>query len=119
MRDEIKRGEVYYANLAPVIGSEQHGENRPVIVIQNNRGNTHSPTIIVAPITSKGWRKQKLPTHVRLNGTGILADTSIALLEQIKTIDRSRIGSYIGTLNEESMCHLNKALAVSVGLKGR
>jgi mRNA interferase MazF len=116
MKKIIKRGDIYYADLNPVVGSEQGGKIRPVVIIQNNTGNLHSPTVIVAAITSRGAHKQILPTHASLLGYKILKENSIVLLEQIRTIDKIRLGAYVGTLNEFWMVDVNNALAVSVGL---
>jgi len=113
MERTILRGDIYYADLNPVVGSEQGGI-RPALVIQNNTGNKHSPTIIVAAITSK--TKSKLPTHVFLSQVNFLGDGSIALLEQIRTIDKKRLSDHIGTLDDELMNKVNCALALSVGL---
>lgn len=109
------RGDLYYANLGQGIGSEQRGY-RPVLIIQNNIGNNFSPTVIVAPITSRIGIKSKLPTHYFLNtGVGLEAP-SIVLLEQVRTIDKKRLDSYIGHLSEIHTEGINKALAISVGL---
>ncbi len=110
---EIKRGDIFYADLQPVIGSEQGGI-RPVLVIQNNVGNHFSPTVIVAAITSR--RKNRMPTHVRLFRQQGLRKVSYVLLEQIRTIDRERLNDYIGTLNEKVMTDVDKAIEVSIGL---
>ena len=110
----MRRGDIYYANLDPVIGSEQGGI-RPVVVIQNNVGNHYSPTTIVAAITSKD-DKAKVPTHVKVKVEG-LSRTSIILLEQIRTIDKSRLRSYVNTLTDETMGIVDAALAISVDLR--
>lgn len=109
----MKRGQVYYADLSPVVGSEQGGI-RPVVIIQNDTGNRHSPTVIIAAITSQ-LDKAKLPTHIRLDGNG-LQKNSIALLEQIRTIDKRRLKEKIGELNTKTMSQIDKALKISVGL---
>lgn len=109
------RGDLYYADLGYGIGSEQKG-NRPVVIIQNNVGNKHSPTVIIAAITSKANVKAKLPTHYYLDAGNGLALPSIVLLEQIRTIDKRRLSDYIGRLNETHIRGINHALAVSVGL---
>ena len=111
----ILRGDLYYADLTPVIGCEQGGI-RPVLIIQNNVGNLHSPTVIVAVVTSRN-SKHSLPTHVPLNPnySGLKAE-SILLLEQIRTIDRSRLKEYIGHLESEIMHLVDGAIAVSLGL---
>lgn len=116
----IRRGDVYYADLDPVVGSEQGGV-RPVLIIQNNIGNRYSPTIIVAAIT--GRPKKLLPTHVFVGvsqfynpcGSG-LQKNSFILLEQIRTLDRERLLDYAGCVNRQKMGEINEALAVSVGL---
>ena len=112
---QTQRGEIYYANLAPVVGSEQGG-TRPVLVIQNNVGNNHSTTIIVAAIT--GYVKGKhQPTHVRLKGAacGLFRDSTV-LLEQIRTLDKSRLAEYMGSVGEDKMAEIDAALKISVGL---
>lgn len=110
----IKRGDIYYADLSPVVGSEQGGK-RPVIVVQNNMGNQFSPTVIVAVLTSK--LKKRLPTHIDIgSGEGNLTMDSTVLLEQIKTIDKSRLGRYIGSVTDQKMGEINQAMAVSLGL---
>lgn len=116
MPKQIYRGEMYYADLSPVIGSEQGGI-RPVLIIQNNIGNLYSPTVIVAAMTGKVERKTKLPTHYIVNGYSGLQEDSIVLLEQIRTIDKSRLKSYIGQIRPDDMERVNQCLAVSVGLK--
>lgn len=110
---EIKRGEIYYADLSPVLGSEQGGI-RPVSILQNDTGNQFSPTTIVAAIT--GRKKAELPTHIFLLCKE-LPKSSIVLLEQIRTIDKSRIGAYIGKADEKLMQTVDRALAVSMGMK--
>ena len=111
----IKRGDILYADLSPVIGSEQGGV-RPVLVIQNDIGNKYSPTIIVAAITSQ-INKAKLPTHVEINAEeyGIVKD-SVILLEQIRTIDKKRLKEKVGHLSEEMMKKVDDGLLVSFGL---
>lgn len=112
---KIKRGEVYYADLSPVRGSEQGGQ-RPVVIIQNNIGNHFSPTVIVAAITAK-MAKAKLPTHVEVGSSelGLLKD-SVVLLEQIRTIDKSRLIQKLGALDDFVMLNINNALLVSLDL---
>jgi mRNA interferase MazF len=111
----VYRGDLYYADLSPVIGSEQGGV-RPVLVIQNNTGNRHSPTVIVAAITSRTTKAQ-LPTHVPIkrSESGLKCDSTI-LLEQVRTIDRSRLKEYIGQLSSGLMDKTDKALYISLGL---
>ena len=110
---EIKRNEIYYADLNPVKGSEQGGI-RPVLVIQNDTGNKHSPTTIVAAITSKE-EKAKLPTHVEVDSCGV-ERKSLALLEQIRTIDKSRLIKYVGKLDGATVKEINEAISISLGL---
>ncbi|MGB9781151.1 MAG: type II toxin-antitoxin system PemK/MazF family toxin [Caldanaerobacter sp.] len=111
----VKRGDLFYADLSPVIGSEQGGV-RPVLIIQNDIGNKYSPTVIVAAITSQ-INKAKLPTHVEINGSeyGLQKD-SVILLEQIRTIDKKRLREKIGHLDPEMMEKVNEALQISLGL---
>lgn len=111
----VKRGDVYYADLSPVIGSEQGGV-RPVLVLQNNVGNKYSPTIIISAITSQ-VNKSKLPTHIEINATDFgLSKDSVVLLEQIRTIDKKRLREKIGHLNEDVMHQVNEALQISFGM---
>ena len=109
------RGDMYYADLGQGIGSEQAGY-RPVVIIQNNTGNKHSPTVIVAAISSKVGVKPKLPTHYFINAECGLKLPSIVLMEQIRTLDKQRLTKYIGRLSSKHIQGLNHALAVSVGL---
>lgn len=111
----IKRGDIYYADLRPVIGSEQGGI-RPVLIVQNDTGNKHSPTVICVAITSK-MNKAKLPTHVELSAKkyGIVKD-SVILLEQIRTIDKTRLKEKVCHLDEEVIKRIDKALCVSLSL---
>jgi len=111
----VKRGDIYYADLSPVIGSEQGGV-RPVLIVQNDIGNKYSPTVIAAAITSQ-INKAKLPTHIEINAQkyGLLKD-SVILLEQIRTIDKKRLREKIGRLDEELMDKVNEALSISFGL---
>ena len=111
---DIFRGEIYYADLSPVVGSEQGGV-RPVLVIQNNVGNKYSPTVIVAAITSK-LSKAKLPTHIELPSERYnLPKNSVALLEQISTLDKRRLQEKITTLSPDKMREVNKAILISLG----
>ena len=112
---QIHRGDIYYADLSPVVGSEQGG-SRPVLIIQNNTGNHFSPTVIAAAIT--GYTKRdRQPTHVRINpSTCGLPQNSTILLEQLRTLDKSRLNEYMGSVDEEKMREVNAALGVSVGL---
>lgn len=111
----IRRGDIYYADLRPVIGSEQGGI-RPVLIIQNDVGNKHSPTVICAAITSK-MNKAKLPTHIELDASryGIVKD-SVILLEQLRTIDKKRLKDKVCHLDQEIMYKVNRALLVSLDL---
>ena len=110
----IKRGELYYADLSPVVGSEQGGV-RPILVVQNDTGNKYSPTIIAAAVTSK-LTKAKLPTHIELsaNEFGLTKD-SVILLEQIRTLDKRRLKERIGELSIDTMKKVNVALLISLG----
>ena len=110
----IKRGELYYADLSPVVGSEQGGI-RPILIVQNDTGNKYSPTIIAAAITSK-MTKAKLPTHIELsaNEFGLIKD-SVILLEQIRTLDKRRLKERIGELSPMTMSKVNSALLISLG----
>ncbi len=114
MNQSILRGQLYYADLNPVVGSEQGGI-RPVLVIQNDVGNKHSPTVIVAAITSKSMNAI-LPTQHILPVQNGLDRESIVLLEQIRTIDKRRLKEHVGALGQGDMQAVDKALAVSVGL---
>ncbi len=111
----VRRGDIYYADLRPVVGSEQGGI-RPVLIIQNNNGNKHSPTVICAAITSK-MNKAKLPTHVALEAEryGIVKD-SVVLLEQVRTIDKSRLREKVCHLDDNILVKINTALEVSLAL---
>lgn len=115
MNHTYLRGDMYYADLGKGIGSEQEGY-RPVVIIQNNVGNKHSPTVIIASITSKKDAKAKLPTHYLLEAENGLELPSLVLLEQLRTIDKRRLSSFIGRLPEKHIQGINHALAVSVGL---
>ena len=112
--EQIKRGEIYYADLSPVVGSEQGGV-RPVLIIQNDVGNKYSPTVIVSAITSQ-LGKAKLPTHIELPAEKYnLPKNSVALLEQIRTLDKRRLQEKVTTLSPEKMREVNKALLISLG----
>lgn len=111
----IKRGDIYYADLSPVVGSEQGGV-RPVLIVQNNVGNKYSPTVIAAAITSQQF-KTKMPTHISVNAAVCgLSKDSVVLLEQIRTLDKKRLREKMGNLPEDDMTKINKALSVSIGL---
>ncbi len=110
----IKRGELYYADLSPVVGSEQGGV-RPILIVQNDTGNKYSPTIIAAAITSQ-INKAKLPTHIELNANEFgLMKNSVILLEQIRTLDKRRLKERIGELSIATMKKVNAALLISLG----
>ena len=112
---KLKRGQIYYADLSPVIGSEQGGL-RPVLIVQNDMGNKYSPTTIVAIITSRKT-KAKLPTHIWLSVTCGLAVNSMVELEQLRTIDKSRLTKYIGEIQEGEQRLIDEALKISLGVK--
>lgn len=113
----VRRGDIYYADLSPVVGSEQGGM-RPVLIVQNDTGNKHSPTVIAAAITSQVG-KARLPTHIELSGPSCgLSRDSVILLEQIRTIDKSRLREKMGRLDEPVMSAVDSAIAVSFGLGG-
>lgn len=113
----VKRGDIYYADLSPVVGSEQGGV-RPVLIIQNDIGNKYSPTVIAAAITSQ-HDKSNLPTHIKLEAQGSgLSKDSIVLLEQVRTIDKQRLKEKMGSLDSGSMSKINRAISVSFGLGG-
>ncbi|MCC8170008.1 MAG: type II toxin-antitoxin system PemK/MazF family toxin [Oscillospiraceae bacterium] len=113
----VKRGDIYYADLSPVVGSEQGGV-RPVLIVQNDVGNKHSPTVIAAAITSR-INKAKMPTHIELSAKeyGLNKD-SVILLEQIRTIDKKRLREKIGRMDSKLMAEVDMALAISFGLGG-
>ena len=111
----VKRGDIFYADLSPVVGSEQGGL-RPVLIVQNDTGNRHSPTVIAAAITSQVG-KARLPTHIELQGASCgLTRDSVILLEQIRTIDNSRLRERMGKLDEPMMSKVDNAISVSFGL---
>ena len=114
MRKAIRRGDLFYADLNPVVGSEQGGI-RPVLVIQNDVGNHFSPTVVAAAITSRK-AKNSLPTHILLENVPGLAPTSLLLWEQLRTIDRKRLRGYIGRISKEKMLEVDAALAISIGI---
>lgn len=115
MNKTYLRGDIYYVNLGSGIGSEQSGR-RPVVIIQNDIGNKHSPTVIVAAISSKVGMKAELPTHYQIEAAYGLQKPSVVLLEQIRTVDKRRLDRYIGRLPEKHIRGIDHALAVSVGL---
>ena len=111
----IRRGDIYYADLSPVVGSEQGGM-RPVLIVQNDVGNKYSPTVIAAAITSR-MGKAKLPTHIDSPGVAAgLQKDSVILLEQVRTIDKKRLKEKMGHLDTDTMNHVNSAIVVSLGL---
>lgn len=118
----IRRGDIYYADLSPVVGSEQGGV-RPVLIVQNDMGNRYSPTVIAAAITSRTG-KAKLPTHIEVSGTedgsvrapSGLSKNSVILLEQIRTLDKARLRERMGRLDETTMQQVNSAINISFGL---
>ena len=111
----VKRGDIYYADLSPVVGSEQGGV-RPVLIVQNDIGNRHSPTVIAAAITSQ-TDKSRLPTHIDIQPQNCgLSRDSVVLLEQIRTIDKRRLREHMGHLDESQMAQVDDAIAVSFGL---
>lgn len=110
----MKRGDIYRADLNPVIGSEQGGV-RPVLIIQNDMGNLHSPTVIVAAITTRR-KKITLPVHVEITAEESgLAKDSVVLTEQVRTLEKSRLTRYLGTLSDEAMKRIDHALGMSLG----
>ncbi|WP_125768280.1 type II toxin-antitoxin system PemK/MazF family toxin [Lapidilactobacillus wuchangensis] len=115
MEQTIKRGDIFFADLSPVIGSEQGGM-RPVLIVQNDVGNHYSPTVVVAAITAK-ITKPKMPTHVGIthDNDGIERD-SVILLEQVRTIDKQRLKEKVSHLTDDKMAAVDRALAISVGL---
>ena len=111
----VKRGDIYYADLSPVVGSEQGGV-RPVLIVQNDVGNRYSPTVIAAAITSQ-QEKTSLPTHIKVNAEDCsLSKDSIILLEQVRTIDKTRLKEKMGALDINNMDMVDRALSVSFGL---
>lgn len=111
----VKRGDIFYADLSPVIGSEQGGI-RPVLIVQNNIGNKYSPTVIAAAITSQ-HTKTSLPTHIKVNADSCgLSKDSIVLLEQVRTLDKRRLKERMGFLDKNDMSKIDRALTVSFGL---
>ena len=118
MDTNVKRGDIFYADLSPVVGSEQGG-TRPVLIVQNDTGNRHSPTVIAAAITSQTG-KARLPTHISLAGHDVgLTKDSVVLLEQIRTIDKKRLGEKMGHLDDSVMRAVDNAITVSFGLQPR
>ena len=117
MDSNVKRGDIFYADLSPVVGSEQGG-TRPVLIVQNDTGNRHSPTVIAAAITSQTG-KARLPTHINIAGGRVgLSRDSVILLEQIRALDKRRLREHMGRLSQEQMQKVDNAIAVSFGLPG-
>lgn len=116
MDSSVRRGDIFYADLSPVVGSEQGG-TRPVLIVQNDTGNRHSPTVIAAAITSQ-IGKARLPTHITVAGpeTGLTKD-SVILLEQVRTLDKRRLREHMGRLSDDQMRRVDQALEVSFGLR--
>lgn len=110
------RGDIYLVDLGTNIGSEQGG-CRPVLLVQNDIGNHFGPTLIVAPVSSRYWKKSKQPTHTLLEGIQNLSSPSVVLTEQLLTIDKVRVMKYLGKVPEDQMQNVNKAVMVSLGLK--
>lgn len=110
----IHRGQIYYADLYPVVGSEQSG-TRPVLILQNDKGNRYSPTTIIAPLTGKR-QKKPIPTHILVSANGLKVKSTV-LLEQIMTLDKTRLTQYVGELGEETMSRIDKAMKVSLGIQ--
>lgn len=115
MYNQIYRGQIYLADLEPTIGSEQGG-TRPVLIIQNDMGNKHTSTTIVAAITRKVFTKHLLPTHYKIYANGKITKNSIVLLEQIRVIDKARKLRYMGTLSDADMINIDKKLLISLGI---
>lgn len=113
---KINRGAIFYVDLDPVVGSEQGGKNRPVLIIQNDKGNVHSPTVIVAPITKKMYEGRKIPTHVNIKQFDEVRPNSIVMLEQIRTIDKKRLKGFVCIIDDEDMKRIDKAIRISLGL---
>ena len=114
MTHQIKRGEIYYTDLDPTQGSEQDGY-RPCLIVQNDRGNTHSPTTQIVPLTTQS-KKSNLPTHVLISKSCGLDTSSIALVEQLRTVDKIRLGEYVGCIGAAEQAAIDKALLISVGV---
>ena len=114
MKQQITRGNIYYADLGKTIGSEQSGV-RPSLIVQNDVGNLHSPTTQIIPLTTQP-KKASLPTHVRISPTCGLDSASIALAEQLRTIDKSRLDVYIGRISPEEQTTVNRAMLISLGM---
>lgn len=111
-----RRGDIYFADLDPVVGSEQGG-TRPVIVIQNDTGNKHSPTLIVATVTTRIRKKENMPTHLLIKDNPAFHEASVVQLEQIRTIDKCRIDNYLGKVTPHEMVAIEKALSISLAME--
>lgn len=118
LNNEIERGDIYFARLNPVIGSEQRG-TRPVVVVQNNLANKTSPTILVAPITSNINKNIYLPTHIQINNIENVRENAIILLEQIRVLDKRRFRSYLGKLDNKTMELVEKGIIHTFGMNER
>lgn len=116
MKENYHRGDIYLVDLGTNIGSEQGG-CRPVLLVQNDIGNHFGPTLIVAPVSSRYWKKSKQPTHTLIEGIQNLSSPSVVLTEQLLTIDKVRVMKYLGKVPEDQMQNVNKAVMVSLGLK--
>ena len=116
MEEKISKGDIFYANLDGTVGSEQQG-NRPVIIVQNDLGNQYSPTTIVLPLTKRIHRKTKLPTHLNINKTETIKCDSTILVEQIRVIDKKRLGKKIGKLDDNTMRIINNKMEIALGIK--
>lgn len=115
MKHSFLRGEIYYADLSPIVGSEQGG-TRPVLIIQNNVGNRFASTVIVATITSRINAKPKQPTHSFIGTVGTMKYPSVVMLEQLRTLDKCRVGPYVGSLSDEKMEDVTRALCISLAI---
>ena len=111
-----RRGDIYFADLDPVVGSEQGG-TRPVIVIQNDTGNKYSPTLIVATVTTKIRKKENMPTQFLIKDNPAFREASVVQLEQLRTIDKSRIDDYLGKVTPREMAAIEKALSISLAME--
>ena len=111
-----RRGDIYFADLDPVVGSEQGG-TRPVIVIQNDTGNKHSPTLIVATVTTRIRKKENMPTHLLIKDNPAFREASVVQLEQIRTSDKGRIDNYLGEVTPHEMVAIEKALSISLAME--
>ena len=111
-----RRGDIYFADLDPVVGSEQGG-TRPVIVIQNDTDNKHSPTLIVATVTTRIRKKENMPTHLLIKDNPAFREASVVQLEQIRTIDKCRIDNYLGKVTPHEMVAIEKALSISLAME--